>query len=484
MRIVLIDPPTSHEQIYGEWDLSAVDTYSPPLGLLYIASYIREHDHIPIIFDLTALNWSLQTAVESTLSLNPDVVGVTAKTININNANRIAEKLKASGYTKPIVLGGAHVTAEPVMTLTMFKSIDYGVIGEGEVTFLEMLEKMQQEQTLDDVKGVAWRKNENQIIVNPPRGLIMDLDTLPLPAWDLLANFPNGYPHSALETKRLPAASIITSRGCPYQCTFCDRAIFGSRVRQHSPEYTLRMIRYLKGTYGIRDLMMLDDNFILDKKKLFVVCDALVREKMDISWYCMGHARIMTDDRLEKIKEAGCWFIEMGIESGCDRILKSIKKNTTKAEIAEAVRRARRAGLKVKGNFIFGFPTETKGSLEETIQFATSIGLNYFQQNFLTLWPGCELASYGEESRHAEKDWSKLAHQRVTYVPNGLSEEDLIQASKDAFRRFYLRPRVILEIFIQSISSWRGMQNAWKAFIVFLKTITRKSKGQIMRSVE
>ena len=475
MRVALIDPPTSHEQIYGEWDLSAVDTYSPPLGLLYIASFIREHDHIPYVFDLTALKWSLQKAVESTLSLNPDVVGITAKTININNANRIAEELKKRGYTNPIVLGGAHLTAEPVLTLTKFHSIDYGVVGEGEVTFLEMLEKMQRNQSLHDVKGIVWRGEDGQIIVTPPRPFIEDIDILPLPAWDLLPNFPSGYPHSALETKRLPAASIITSRGCPYQCTFCDRAIFGTKVRQHSAEYTLKMIRHLREEYGIKDLMMLDDNFILDKKKLFVICDTMIADKMDLSWYCMGHTKFLTTDRLRKIKEAGCWFIEMGIESGSDRMLKSIKKNTTKAEIADAIKRVREAGLKVKGNFIFGFPTETKESLEETIQFATSIELNYFQQNFLTIWPGCELASRAEEFGHVEKDWDKFAHQRVTYIPNGLSQEILVEASKDAFRRFYLRPNIILEIFMQSISSWRGIQNTLIAFFVFLKTVTRRS---------
>jgi radical SAM superfamily enzyme YgiQ (UPF0313 family) len=230
--------------------------------------------------------------------------------------------------------------------------------------------------------------------------------------------------------------------------------------------------------YGIKDLMMLDDNFILDKEKLFVICDTMIGESMDLSWYCMGHTKFMTADRLHKIKEAGCWFIEMGIESGSDRLLKSIKKNTTKAQVAEAVKRARDAGLKVKGNFIFGFPGETKESLEETIQFATSIDLNYFQQNFLTMWPGCEIASNPEESGHFERDWSKLAHQRVTYIPSGLSEKDLIQASKDAFRRFYLRPKIIVEIVTQSISSWRAIQNALTAFMVFVRTITRNNRGQ------
>ncbi len=474
MKIALIDPPTPFEQIYGEWDLSGVDTYCPPLGLLHIASFVREHHHTPYVIDVTAMKWSRQKAVEFVLSLNPDVIGISAKTINILNASNIARELKHRGFSDPIILGGTHVTAVPEETLARFSAIDYGVIGEGEVTFLELVEKIGQKQSMHDVKGVVWRDDSGRIVVNPPRPLIKDLDILPFPAWDLLPNFPDGYPHNALETKRLPAASIITSRGCPFQCTFCDRAVFGSLVRQHSAEYTLNMIRHLKYKYGIRDLMILDDNFILDRKKLFKICDTIIEEGMDLSWYCQGHAKFMTEDRLRKIREAGCWFIEIGIESGCDRILKLLKKNTTKSEVEKAVKRAREVGLKVKGNFIFGFPTETRDSLQETIQFATSIDISYFQQNFLTIWPGCELAKDPEQYGHVESDWSKLAHQRVTFIPHGLTEQDLIQASKDAFRRFYLRPKIIFEILLQSLTSWRAARNAMIAFMAFLKTIFRK----------
>ena len=472
MRIVLIDPPTSLEQIYGNWDLSRVDTYCPPLGLLYVASFVRKHHHTPYIVDVTAMKWSRQEAVEYALSLNPDIVGISAKTVNIFNANSLAEELRDRGFAGLIVLGGAHVTAVPEETLARFSAFDCGVIGEGEITFLELIETIEQKQPMDQVKGLAWRNDSGRITINLFRPLIDDLDVLPLPAWDLLSNFPNGYPHNALETKRLPAASIITSRGCPFRCTFCDRAIFGSVVRQHSAEYTLNMIRYLKDEYGIRDLMMLDDNFILDKKKLFKICDAVIEEEMDLSWYCMGHAKVMTEDRLRKIREAGCWFIEIGIESGCDRILKLIKKNTAKAEVEQAVKRARAVGLKVKGNFIFGFPTETKGSLEETIRFATRIGLSYFQQNFLTIWPGCELAIDADQYGWVNTDWTKLAHQRVTFIPHGLTEDDLIIASKKAFRRFYLRPTIMLEILL-SLSSPRAIHAVFLAFIVFLKTLLR-----------
>jgi radical SAM superfamily enzyme YgiQ (UPF0313 family) len=473
MNIILINPAASHEQVYGDWDLSPLDTYCPPLGLLHIASFVREHNHTPYVIDMSARKIGIKETVELACTLNPDVVGISAKTINIINANILAQELKKKGLEVPIVLGGSHVTAVPNETLKRFNSIDYGVIGEGEITFLELLERIANCGHVSDVKGLVWRGACGQIITNAPRELIQDLDDLPFPAWDLLPNFPDGYPHSALETKRLPAASIMTSRGCPFQCTFCDHAIFGSVVRHHSAEYTLKMIRHLIKTYGIKDLMILDDNFILNRKRLFQICDTIIDEKMDLSWYCMGHAKFMHEDRLEKIKQAGCWFIEIGIESGCDRILRLLKKNTTTKEVAQAVTRAREIKLEVKGNFIFGLPTETADSLEETIKFATSIPLSYFQLNFLTIWPGCELSNNPQKYGYFTNDWGKLAHQRITFVPHDLTEQVLIRASKRAFRKFYLRPRVIIEMILR-LSSLRAIKNVLLGFLIFLKTLARQ----------
>ena len=472
MKIVLIDPPVSHTQLYGDWDLSALETRCPPLGLLSLAGFIREHGHEALILDLVSQNGSVEDAVGFVAREDPRVVGLSARTVNIHGAAHLAERLRAGGFEGPIVVGGPHVTAVPVATLEEFASLDYGVVGEGEATLLELLERIAAGTPPDDVRGGVWRDSAGQVRLNAPRPLIADLDEIPMPAWDLLPNFPHGYPHSILETKRLPTASLMTSRGCPYRCTFCDSLVFGHSVRTHSAGYTMDMIRHLRRRYGIRDLMMLDDNFILRQERLFEICDTMVRERMGLQWYCMGHARTMTEERLRKIREAGCWVIEMGIESGCDRVLKTIRKSTNRDEVAAAVRRARAAGLKVKGNFIFGLPTETRESLEETIRFATSIGLSYFQQNFLTVWPGCEISAEPGRYGTAETDYEKLAHQRVTFVPNGLTEDDLLRASKQAFRRFYLRPRIILGL-LPLMTSWRGAKGLVAGFVGFLRTMIR-----------
>ena len=472
MKLVLINPPTSFDQLYGDWNLSALDTYCPPLGLLYIAGYVREDGHEINVVDVPALKWSLQDTIDYVLSLTPDLVGLSAMTINILNANAIAEGLKRNGLTATVVIGGPHFTAASIDTLQRFPSIDYGVVGEGEITFLELIQKISNDIDVKDIQGLAWRQDDGSIIVNSPRQMIHDLNILPLPAWDLLPNFPNAYPHNVLETKRLPAASIITSRGCPHKCTFCDRAVFGSVVRHHSAEYTLEMIRQLKDNYGIKDLMILDDNFLLDKKKLFHICDKIIEENMDLKWYCLSHIKFMTEDRLRKIKEAGCWIMEVGIESGCERILRLLRRTTPKLQIADAIKTAKRIGIKIKGNFIFGLPTETKESLEETIQFATSIDISLFQQSFLTIWPGCELSENADQYGHAERDWEKLTYFKISFIPNDLTAEDLLKASKKAFCRFYLRPRIIMET-LSMVRNFRAFKSAILAFIVFLKSIFR-----------
>lgn len=473
MDVVLIDPPTSHAQIYGDWDLSKVDTYSPPLGLLSIAAFVRSHGHEPHVLDIATRGWSIVEVVEFVKRIRPGIVGLSAKTINILNAATIGKEIKAAMPGTLVVLGGAHVTAEPLATLARFREFDIGVIGEGEITFLELVERKDRGADLSAVAGTAYRDDFGEPVANPRRALISNLDELPFPAWDLLPGFPGAYKHSALETKRLPSASIMTSRGCPFSCTFCDNAVFGTRVRHHSAQYTLAMIRHLEQRYAVKDLMFLDDNFLLNPDKVAEICDALIHDGDDLTWYCIGHAKFMTDDVLRKIREAGCWFIELGIESGCDRILRLLKKNTSKAEIAAAVARARSAGLKVKGNFIFGLPTETRESLEETTAFALDIHLTHFQQNFLTIWPGCELSVNPAEHGTFAGDWENMAHQRITFVPHGLTEAELIAASKKAFRRFYLRPRIILEL-LKELRSLRAARGLMLAFVAFLGTVLRR----------
>lgn len=483
MKIAFVDLPISHEQFYGDWDISPLDTVCPPLGLLYIAAYVREHGHDPSIVDIPNLRWSIERAVDHVARGNPDAIGITAKTPSVRALKEFTTQLRQRGITCPIILGGAHVTAVPIETLERYATVDVGVIGEGELTCLDVLNHLEHDRPLDDVPGIVWRNAERGVVRNPPREVIPDLDILPFPAWDLLQNFPQAYPHSPMETKRSPAASVITSRGCPFHCTFCDTAVFGSRVRFHSPDYTLRMLRHLIDTYGIRDVMFYDDNFFINREHMMSVCEGMIEQKLNLSWYCLAHEKTMKPDRLAKAREAGLWFIEMGVESGSDRILKEIQKKTTSQEVAEAATEAKKLGIRTKGNFIFGLPLETKETLQETIQFAVNSDFSYIQQSFLTIWPGSPISSNYQQYGSGITDWDQLGQYRVTFLPHGLKAEDLMSASKEFFRRFYLRPKIFAQV-AQTLTSWRAIKATAMCTYIFVKTISRSSVAAEQRGNE
>lgn len=476
MRIVFVDLPISQEQFFGDWDISPLETICPPLGLLYIAAYVRAHGHEPSLVDVPNLQWSIQRAIDHVVGTQPDAIGISAKTPSVRALKQFTEGVRRRGLTCPIILGGAHITAAPVETLERYAGIDIGVIGEGEATCLDILNHLELGTSLDDVAGIVWRHPQHGVIKNAPRGVIPDLDVLPFPAWDLLTDFPKAYPHSLFETKRTPAASVITSRGCPFHCTFCDTAVFGSRVRFHSPDYTLRMLRHLIDSYGIRDVMFYDDNFFINNDHMMGICNGMIEQKLNLSWYCLAHEKTMKPDRLLKAKEAGLWFIEMGVESGSDRILKEIQKKTSSSEIAEAATEAKKVGIRTKGNFIFGLPLETKETLEETIQFAVNSDLSYIQQSFLTIWPGSPISANFEKYGSGLTEWDRLGHYKVTYVPHGVTADEMMAASKEFFRRFYLRPKIVAEV-ARTLTSWRAVKAAAICSYIFMKTITRASKS-------
>ena len=220
---------------------------------------------------------------------------------------------------------------------------------------------------MSSVRGIAYRPDAScrELILTPPREPIEDLDSIPFPAWDLLPDLAKSYCPPAHTVKRFPASLIMTSRGCPGKCTFCDNKVFGRSVRTHSADYVVRLIRHLQQQYGIRELQIRDDNFLASKQRAVELCQRLIDEKIDLAWSCAGRVDMITPDMLQLMKRAGCWQIWYGIESGSNRVLKAIRKNTTCERIEAAVRSTKRAGISPCGFFMIGLPTETEDDIEE-----------------------------------------------------------------------------------------------------------------------
>jgi radical SAM superfamily enzyme YgiQ (UPF0313 family) len=439
--IVFVNLPVSDKELYGSFAASA--SHEPPLGLCFLAAAARSRGYQTKILDAKAESLDLAAAVGRVLQESPRFVGISAVTLTISQARRFATLLKKNSPKVKIIIGGAHITALPKESLEYSPAFDLGVVGEGEATIVELLDALRDGRSLEGVRGIVYRQNSS-IVVSPARELIADLDTLPLPAWDLLPDLTRHYFPPSPSLKRLPSFSIITSRGCPYNCIFCDKSAFGSKIRSHQPAYILSMIKDLYYNYGVRDLRINDDNFVLLRNNVSEVCRRIKQEGLDLSWCCLSSVQVINPEIVRTLKEAGCWQLRFGLESGSQRILDIIQKCASVEKARQAIEITRRAGIESYGFFMIANPGETKETIRQTIDFAKSLPLDVFKLNFLTPLPGSKLWDNAEEFGSFDRTWEKLSfHIEPVFIPRGLAKEELVYYKKAAYREFYLRPKVI-----------------------------------------
>ncbi len=374
------------------------------------------------------------------------------------------------------ILGGVHLSADPVGTMMEFTQFDIGVVGEGEATLLELISALRSHRDLTEIAGLVYRE-QNHVLLGPPRELQSNLDLLPQPAWHLIPGFPESYSPPAYATRGTTSCSIVTSRGCGHRCTFCFQGSMGRLLRFHTAEHVLRTVRHLHDTYGIRDLRILDDQFLADKKRARQICELLIRDNLNITFSCLARINSIDPDILQLLKQAGCRQISFGIESGSQRMLDYIKKGIRLDQVARAVRWTHEAGILTLGYFIMGFPTETKDSLEETARFARSLPLDDISIFFLTPFPGTEIYKTAESHGELDKDWGKMSlFTDPSFIPRGLTREKLIASRKKAFLKFYLRPRIMLS-YVKRIKSFGQIQALLGGAFAMLKLLATQKKA-------
>lgn len=439
-KIILVKPPISARELYG--DLAEAGSSEPPLGLAYLASNLRQNGFDADILDALILKLTFKDATEVILKKKPKYVGITAVTIDVYHAAKVAEMIKEKAPQIITIIGGVHVTAVPRETMARFPQFDIGVIGEGEQTLVELLKSLENKVDLRSVDGIIFRQNGN-LIMTVPRAFNKDLDSLPMPAWDLLPNLPKYYSIPLYSSDRSPSSSIMTTRGCGMQCTFCFQGAFGRVIRMHSADYILRMIKYLYHTYGIRNIRILDDNFLLKRDRIYEFCQKLIAEKLDLTFSCLSRVDTINEELLKLLKRAGCWQMIYGVESGSQEILDTVKKGVRLEQIEKAIRLTKKARIRSLGYFMIGFPKETKESIEKTIAFAKRLPLDDFKMNILTPFPGSELYTTAYQYGYFNNDWQAMnMYTEPCFIPYGLTKEELVSLRKKAFREFYLRPRI------------------------------------------
>lgn len=472
-NIVFVNPPITMEERYSKFSVGG--SYLPPLGLCSLASVTRDNSFHTKIVDSVALKLNYKDTVSEVLRNFPKYIGITASTITIFNAAKLAEMVKNEDDTIVIIIGGPHITAVPQETMIKFPQFDLGVIGEGEVTIVDILKTYNHEGNLGNVNGIIFREN-NVLKITNPRAFIKNLDSLPIPAFDLLPYLPKYYRPSAQSVKKMPSTSLITARGCPGKCIFCDRKVFGNHCRYYSANYIIKMIKHLYFNYKIRDIQIDDDTFLTNKHRLVEICQTLIEEDLDLSWNCLARVDYVNPKLLELMKKAGCWQIQYGIESGSQEILNFLKKGINLQQVEKAIKWTEEAGISSKGFFMVGNPLETEKSIIETIEFAKRLDLDDFQITFLTPFPGCEFHEIASQYGTFDDDWKKMNEYNIVFVPNGLTRELLEKYHVKAFKDFYLRPKVILS-YLKRMRDLKTSLELSKVGLSFLKNLILKREG-------
>jgi radical SAM superfamily enzyme YgiQ (UPF0313 family) len=432
MKVCLVSPP------YNSDVKSVVGVSSPPLGLAYLASVLRQ-DHEVKIIDSNILNYTIEDVERELRSFNPDVVGVTSVTPSIYEAYKVAEIAKKVREDCTVILGGPHATFMPRQTLEECKYVDVIVRGEGEETTRELIEHIEKGASLREVKGITFRE-DNEIIDTEPRPFIKNIDDIPFPSRDLL-------PMDLYKYNVVKYTSMLTSRGCPFKCSFCSSSrLFGGFWRGRSPENVLEEMKIIYEEYGARNIMIVDDTFTLNQERAEKICDGIIKEGWDISWGASSRVDTLSKRLVEKMKKAGCWVIFLGIESGCQKILDTIGKRITLEQVKNAVRILKDAGIQVLGSFIIGYLQDTKETIEETIKFAKSLKLDYAEFSILTPYPGTPIFDYAKENNLLlTEDWSKYTATEPVLKIDGVSTREVKALFQKAYITFYVRPRIVME---------------------------------------
>jgi len=438
-RIVFIEPPVSLDEIYG--GLAKVGAVSPPLNLLLLAAIVREHGHIPSIIDCPAQGLCHWDVIARLSKIRPEFVGITAMTPHIMQAGKLATLIKKELPGTVVLLGGAHISAVPEATMSRFPSIDVGFLGGGRRIIKKLIEQLQDGVPAHSVQGTISRLN-GKLINTGQREERIDLDALPLYAWDLLEGFPHAYKTPLFAAHRTPATPIITSRGCPGKCIFCYSGGHKT-LSTYSAGYILSMLKHLKHRYGIREFMIYDDNFVMFKTIFHTLLSSLIEEKINLSWSCNARVDMVDEDLLHLMARAGCWQISYGIETGNQSIMDRLEKKITREKVRETLAMTRRAGIRTVGYFMIGHFGETLSTIQETINFSKEIALDDFRMSFFTPLPGTKAAQIAGEYGDFENNWGKMNLFSPVFVPTGMTKDELIKLQKHAIRKFFFRPRTI-----------------------------------------
>lgn len=438
-----------------------------PLGLGYLASVLEKNGYEIKIIDCQALNIDYSNFRRKISKNKIDILGITSTTLTYKSALKIAAITKEIWPKCIVLLGGPHVTFWDNEALQECREIDIIVRKEGEITFLELVKKIEASKDYSDVLGTTLRINE-KIIKNPDRPYIENLDDLPFPAHHL-------WPLERLTKHGIIIFPIIASRGCVYWCDFCTTVrMFGRRYRMRSPKNVVDELEYLIKRFGANRFTFYDDAFTVDQNRTVEICREIKNRKLKIEWDCETRVDMVTKKLLLEMKSAGCVSVWFGVESGSQKVLDAMRKGISPIQTVNAFKWAKDAGLIAVAGVILGFPGETKETIEETTRFVEKLNPNDVGYYIATPYPGTPLYNkVVDEGILKITDFNKFDTATPLFEMGTMTGDELRDLREKAFQRFYLRPAYFFSIF--------GTGRLWSFAI--LKTIMAHLRRALIRKL-
>jgi len=468
--ILLIYPPYSYPK------------KSPPLGLAYIASVLEKEGYSVKILDMSVLDMPYRNLGKEISFSKPKVVGISFMTNQYKDAVIVSKIIKNVDANIQVIVGGPHVSALPEETVSL-NSVDVAVIGEGERTMLELVDNIlnRDNSNFETISGIAYKKDGN-VFINPRRELIKDLDSIPFPAWHLLPLHKYSVPATGADAAKSVFA-ILSSRGCPYQCVFCDSyTIFGRKFRGRSAQNIFDELQYLNEIFNATQFDFVDDTITIDKDRIYKLCNLILSSNLQIKWMCNARVDTVNLEMLQMMNKAGCARIEFGVESGDEEVLKRIKKGIKINEIKTAHKMARKAGMSIGSFVMVGNLGEDFSSIIKTKELLKEIDTDDVYISIATPFPGTELYKIANNNGWLKvQDWSKYVT-APTYLPNyqPIMETDKMKSyeilkaffylhSQFAGRKFqtrygnafFIKPRFYKEV-VLSVKNWRDIKHKIK----------------------
>jgi anaerobic magnesium-protoporphyrin IX monomethyl ester cyclase len=437
---VLFVHPQGFNYVPGQADITRFANIMAPMGIAWMSAYLERAGYETRVLDGYAIPRSVPEMAEAALALEPDIVAFSVTTSGFPEAYDVASALNQARPDLPTVFGGVHVSSMRTELMQRYPLIDYAIVGEGEQAILALLE--QGMDAPESVPSLLYRAGGDirvSSVTVPP----IALDELPFPAYERLPGFPKAYHLAIFNYGKAPATSTVTSRGCPYTCSYCDRSVYGKSFRFNSAEYVYEHMRYLRERFGTRHVTFYDDLFTYDRERIEALCTKLIDHPLGMTFACDVRVNHIDQELVRMMKAAGCWQMAFGIESGDPVILRTHRRDPKLTRIHEVATMIRRERIKVKGLFIMGLPGEDEAAIRKSIDFAVSLPLDEINLAKFTPFPGAPL--FGSVREHGEfnEDWRLMNCFNFVFVPRGLTRERLEELYSEFIITFYHRYRVL-----------------------------------------